>query len=779
MKFRNVSILLFTLFILTLSTVQAETLLNITFNESIHRNVSFAREFELIEVTDFILIDGDLTVINPSSTETVYDIYVQLMNTSTTQNGVFVWQNLSGWSRYGVQTIYPKESPLTFQDSTVPENNLSNVSWSSLGVDVDEDGVNDSIMVNNTDFVFNITSEYNLIGEPIRDSSGAATSITTAGSGAAVYFNVSFNLTSTSTHIKFNENRVYARINITGSTNVDGNINDTTVANGNFTINITDHARTYAVVHIPELNPGNYTVFNYNVTSDIQPPLDINTTYFNRYYNKKVLASEQFNITDNATNVGLGLIYDVNVSIVAMQVNFTNYTDGEIQTNFTFEQVFNASEVSEIHNYNFYQSDWANVNWSVNGSGYWTVGTPASLWNYTSEGWGTDTDGNIVYPDPKQLVWTINGGTMQPGSTYQIHYAVRAPDSVPDSASYLAVMQTLNYKSQSAASQLYLGEVRAKAHIAINETKRIRYPADNESNNNVTWETIPKVYTDKDINYTLETVTMWVTTTLNPNEKWLNWSLNYTYEPNTRIHSATSWEGSRWLFNFTDGTNGSAQVPIIWIKPEWVIENNNSQIINESMIQSGSDLYFKYIYVVHGYWLEITKNITAQGNNTYLINNTVFNRGNGYTPQNMTVTIYDFVPSEFVADTFSPSYDSSSTVEGEFAGTAYLWDVGMRTAINTSFSPAGSTDGYDEYSLTYIVRGDGLFRATQLYVVGLDPRAVDGASASPLVSIVSGIASTSTEFIYMAVVIILIAINVGNFVLTSRINKKIDRRRFQ
>ena len=51
------------------------TNVNVTFVETVFQNVSFAKDFDLVENRTFSFIVGNLTVANPSS-DSVYDIYV-------------------------------------------------------------------------------------------------------------------------------------------------------------------------------------------------------------------------------------------------------------------------------------------------------------------------------------------------------------------------------------------------------------------------------------------------------------------------------------------------------------------------------------------------------------------------------------------------------------------------------------------------------------------------------------------------------------------------------
>jgi hypothetical protein len=333
----------------------------------------------------------------------------------------------------------------------------------------------------------------------------------------------------------------------------------------------------------------------------------------------------------------------------------------------------------------------------------------------------------------------------------------------------------LFYNIGATASRLGIDSVRARSEVNFTTSKQVIGPQDNTSSRNVTWQSLPAVGTYLNITFTLEKVTLWVTSTLDPNI--VVGDLNTTYTPSQQINQTVTWAGSAWLFNFTDGSDSvTAPPPIVWIKPYWIITNTGGQILNQSITQNGTDIYIKYIYVVNGYWLEVNKNVTSTANNSYDIRVWVHNRGNGHTPQNLTVTVYDFIQSNFVAYGFSPAYNNASNVSGQFSGVAYQWDVGLRTNLSTSFAPEGDPSNLDEFYMSYTVNGTGDFKVSDLYIVGLDPRSVDGAGTHEGISVLSGIASTSKELVYAAIVLFLIAINIGNFLMTSRINKKLDKK---
>jgi hypothetical protein len=683
--------------------------LNLTFRETVHENVTFAKDFFLVENRTYSLIEGVFTATNPG-TETVFDTHIKIINIENLASN-FLW--VSG--RNGSQTVFPD----TTDDLQNLTTNITS-SFSALPFDIDEDNRTDYVRVTADTIYFNVSSEFLILQYPIYNTTGAAMNLATPQT-----LNYTVNVTSIRMDGNYNEGVLFARLHINGTTSTANQLNV-----GEVTMELNDSARNYTVLHIPELRSGQASVFNYNVSGlSIQPPLDINTTYTNPLYETKVLAGQRFTINDTATNIAqVGALTIINISMYGMSVNVSNSTSWELH-NFTLHNLSPTGDYTNVY------------------------------------GNGTDN---------RTWSWITNGGTIGIGETYSIVYQVQAPETVPSSGTYPAVEQNLSYTINATASYVAVQNVRSRAEVAFQTTKEIISPQDNDSNNNVTWRSVPTVSTYQNITYTLEKVTLWVTSGRNPNE--VSNGLEYNYTVGADVNLSSTWIGSQWLFNYTDGSSDANPPPIVWIKPYWIIQNSGGQIINSSVTVNGTDTYVKYIYVVNGYWLEVFKNVTSAGNDQYDIKIHVHNRGNGHTPQNLTVTVYDFIPGEFAAWNFSPNYNNNSLVTGQFNGTAYEWDVGLRTTLGTSFSPDGAADGFDEFYLNYSVNGSGEYRVSDLYIVGLDPRKVDGAFTNDKVTVLTGIASTSKELIYLGIVVFLIAINIGNFLMTSRINNKLDKK---
>lgn len=552
--------------------------------------------------------------------------------------------------------------------------------------------------------------------------------------------------------------RIYGEINVSNPfpnvdtiydiyvilSNTEGLIGDITwIAGRNGTQFNSSSPGEFYYLHIPELRANDSTLFNYSMNGSIvNEPLNLSTDYGSNTFTKKVLAGENFTIKQNVRNQDFGqnMITDVNITIFTQGINWTNGTES-----FLFN--FSLSSLNQ-------SDDWTNVTQFSN-----------STWS-----------------------WVPNGGNLLFNITYNITYNISPPFQTPDTATYLALLETLEYRIASTSSNLTVHNVTGGARVNFSETKRIIRPSNNLQDTNVTWESSAAVGTPLNISFQLTRVTMWVTSTLNPNiyanDSTSGLRLLRNFTPDTEINLTASWStgSSPWIFNFSDGTGGTPP-PIVWMKPEYTILYKNQQILNYSVTTNGTDVYLKYIYVVSGYWLEVFKNVTNWGADNYTIEILVRNRGNQPTPQNLTVTVYDFVPSGFINGTMSPlpnSYQAvqSSTESGgeNYSGTAYLWDIPQKDPYNASLFQRGSGEGNESFRITYNVSGEGDYRVQQLYIVGLDPRQVDGAFASPLITIIVGLQTYSKEILYLGVVLFLIVLNITNLVVSSRINKQVDKR---
>lgn len=479
------------------------------------------------------------------------------------------------------------------------------------------------------------------------------------------------------------------------------------------------------VVHIPELRVGDFTFLTYGVNNTlVEPILVLNTEYIHGFA-PKVFSEENFTINmsiyNNVSALSLtDTIYNINLTMRAWNLTWTTPTRLH---NFTF-----------THLYPYPNSDYGNVTQSS-----------TLLWNWEP------SSGDLTEGESQWI--TFNMSSLLPQYT----------------GTHLALQTKLEYEMAEIVSNLTLVVKNASAKSEINFTKQFMdyYDIPNRMGN---WSTQPFFGTPINISVNLTKVSMWVTETLDPN--------NYTgrfqnYNPNVIVNNTNTWSGSIWKFNFTDGFNDTYPPPIIWMKPEFLLEDGSSGQFNDYYFsQNGNDYHMSYIFIIEGYYLEINKKVTNVDNDTYRLDIWVHNRGHTPTPYNMTVTVYDFVPSDFAAWNFTPGYTSNQSVTGgNFTGMTYKWDLGLNFSGTGASLDANDNlpGGPDEWTAIYYVNGSGDFKVSNLYIVGLDPRKVDGAAGSPLVSIMHSIKNYSYEKFFVIAASMLI---IANFATIAAIRFK-------
>ena len=201
----------------------------------------------------------------------------------------------------------------------------------------------------------------------------------------------------------------------------------------------------------------------------------------------------------------------------------------------------------------------------------------------------------------------------------------------------------------------------------------------------------------------------------------------------------------------------------------FTIRNDGTQLINRSITQNQNDIYIKELYLIIGYWLEIEKNITSIGNDTYHIRIDVHNKGNQVTPADTIVTIYDFVPGNFHLNTSfnysnSPWYNTTmanNSINGTYNGTLYQWGLLPANSLNTSFAQGPSVNENTTWSVDFDVQGQGDYQVMDVFITGLDPQQVDGAGSSRAVivsEVLDRIKSTEGIFALVASVLLLLGL---------------------
>jgi hypothetical protein len=242
------------------------------------------------------------------------------------------------------------------------------------------------------------------------------------------------------------------------------------------------------------------------------------------------------------------------------------------------------------------------------------------------------------------------------------------------------------------------------------------------------WQFTPKVTNtnSENVTFTLNSVSFWSTP---------------SNDLNTIIDQRTLTEGSSTLpndlvkdgvwtatsFNFT--YNG---VPAGFIKPSFTVKNDDTQMPKTYSSTNGLDSVkiLKKIWVLNGYNIEVTKNVTDQGSGVYRIDISVKNIGSKTSPD--TVLVYDIVPSAFTAGNFSPDYTGTGGVTNPVTGTAYWWNEGPIDAGATKY-------------INYTATGSGDYPLMDIFLVGVDPAQSMNLQSTPLLTNASTMMTANFE----------------------------------
>lgn len=207
-----------------------------------------------------------------------------------------------------------------------------------------------------------------------------------------------------------------------------------------------------------------------------------------------------------------------------------------------------------------------------------------------------------------------------------------------------------------------------------------------------------------------------------------------------------TWQSPTWLFNYTD-----LPTPILYGKADFQIYDDGTQIVNRTITRSGNDIFIKELYLVLGYWLEVEKNVTSLENDTYNVHIEVYNKGNQVTPVNATISLFDFIPGNFNLTTNMTDYTNLSVysinttwytvnfdqenITGNYNGTLLRWAISGATnsttgVVDPSFAQGPNKNENNTFIANFTIVGEGEYSLLDVFIVGVDPQQVDGATAA-------------------------------------------------
>ncbi len=231
------------------------------------------------------------------------------------------------------------------------------------------------------------------------------------------------------------------------------------------------------------------------------------------------------------------------------------------------------------------------------------------------------------------------------------------------------------------------------------------------------WEFTPTITnTDSEnISFTISAMTVYVTnSTVLEKDSAID---NKLYGSKTGFSSDNPWEGSKLTVNdFPD------PVPVGWIEVDLSADLSGSQLSESYSTTNGTYKLIEKIYIINGYLVEAKKSISKNDtDNQYDITLWVHNLGDLETPP--VVYVYDIVPTNFSIVYNETDPDGSTAVSSPIEGYAYWWNVGPLEAEGTP--------GNETY-INYTVEGTGLYRMTDLFILGIDPSYTLNMQSTPV-----------------------------------------------
>ena len=477
-----------------------------------------------------------------------------------------------------------------------------------------------------------------------------------------------------------------------------GNVSGIAFSSGRNGI-VTDYTngQSYATLLIPDLGPGQSTIFTYNVnTTNIAPPLNMST----EYNDEKVLSGDSFTVTDRLSNTLSSAlhpstcIYDINITQIAVQLN----NSGEF-LNFTFDRTIGIS--------------------------------------------GHDANNASIYANNLTLQWNVlnstNGRCLSAGETTNITYTVQSPPNVVTANNYAFSNATIYYRVDTAASRLNFNSISAIADLDLNFEKEI---FSLHQGDNATWRVAGNISSEHNVTVNVTFVSFWVSERngnggfTNPGnltndtvDRTIILVTNYT--PGQLINNSLpvwSSRGSDWFFNYTYSSS-----PVVWMDLESELYiNDGVQLANRTVTFGQNKIYTKEIYVVTGYFIEITRNITRLTDNNFTIFIEVTNRGTSSTPADQVVVVYNFIDDNFTLTsnfTFSTSswYNTLNTstqlTDPIYSGRMHQFAL-MPTSnpYNSSLNEfGGAQNANNTWNVSYNLTGVGEFAFDDLFLTGVDP----------------------------------------------------------
>lgn len=466
-------------------------------------------------------------------------------------------------------------------------------------------------------------------------------------------------------------------------------------------------------IRVYELQPGESSVWTYQINqTNVVSPLRLNTTY-SEY---KVLAGLNISIEDVLENRYSPPSYNPDSCVFDIVLNQTTFAIPSMNDQFEFFNTVGGTD-----------------------AGNTTVGTP----------------------DNRTLTWTVRGGgCLNESEITDINYVLLTPRQINETQTYNMSETTISYMLNHSISHVRFSELIAMTSfgVALEIDKQIvGITNPNVSDDLVIWNGTGRLISTSNITLQLNEFTRWVATQTigDPNtidndavNTGTQLIVNDTFTTGQVLINSTNntWQSPTWLFNYTD-----LPTPILYGKADFQIYDDGTQIVNRTITRSGNDIFIKELYLVLGYWLEVEKNVTSLENDTYNVHIEVYNKGNQVTPVNATISLFDFIPGNFNLTTNMTDYTNLSVysinttwytvnfdqenITGNYNGTLLRWAISGATnsttgVVDPSFAQGPNKNENNTFIANFTIVGEGEYSLLDVFIVGVDPQQVDGATAA-------------------------------------------------
>ncbi len=242
--------------------------------------------------------------------------------------------------------------------------------------------------------------------------------------------------------------------------------------------------------------------------------------------------------------------------------------------------------------------------------------------------------------------------------------------------------------------------------------------------------------------------------------------------PNKSIISGSKNESQMGILETNKEKNISTKfnyegVPIVWSNISFKLINNETRGYNVVNISNTSYSISERIYVVHGYLIKVTKHVEHVNNNTYDVYLVVENIGSNNSPY---VYIYDLIPNNYTISNIwvnqssmlamHANKNSSLNYTGKNLDVPQEYQSSYYWALMPITKQANGDGNYEDGTeiqnnqtviIHYRLTGNGAYKHSYVYVIGIDPAHSLLSTTTNLVAIVGGLKEKNFENIFILI----------------------------